>query len=72
MVPGGSREREFGPMEEEKATAASRGLPRNDIIYGQSEKIILQDDGSFVLDRKDVWGYGDWNSRQQQNSRSRF
>mmetsp|Transcript_1032 Transcript_1032/g.2393 ORF Transcript_1032/g.2393 Transcript_1032/m.2393 type:complete len:341 (+) Transcript_1032:184-1206(+) len=71
MVPGESREREFGPMEEERAAAASRGLPRNDVIYGSSEEVILQRDSMPVLDRKDIWGYGDWNQRQQ-GSRSRF
>lgn len=71
MVPGEVREREFGPMEEERAAAASRGQPRNDVIYGSWEAVMLQDDSSAMLERKDVWGYGDWNMRQQK-SRSRF
>lgn len=79
MVPGEVREREPGPSRQERTSLASpRQIPRNDVVYGSREEIRLEEDSTLVLDRTDVWGYGDWITRvgsQSQgppNPRSRF
>eukprot|EP00191_Tetraselmis_sp_GSL018_P008919 CAMPEP_0177609106 /NCGR_PEP_ID=MMETSP0419_2-20121207/18882_1 /TAXON_ID=582737 /ORGANISM="Tetraselmis sp., Strain GSL018" /LENGTH=346 /DNA_ID=CAMNT_0019103949 /DNA_START=255 /DNA_END=1296 /DNA_ORIENTATION=+ len=75
MVPGEVREREPGPSRQERLPPDNRGAARNDVVYGTWEAIMLEEDSTPVLERRDVWGYGDWNARQSQgspNPRNRF
>jgi len=77
MLPGEMKEREPGPSRQERTPPSSRAgsAPRNDVVYGTREAIMLEDDSTPVLERTDVWGYGDWISRQSQgppSPRSRF
>eukprot|EP00951_Prasinocladus_malaysianus_P005236 scaffold37202_cov47-Prasinocladus_malaysianus.AAC.2 len=70
LVPGESRKRDLDVLRSERPSVSSGGrVGRDDIIFGIDEAVELGRDSTPCLNRKDVWGYGDFGQRQTSPSR---